>query len=331
MFAVRATGLTKAFESRTALKGVDLEVRAGEIRGLLGPNGAGKTTLLRVLFGLVWPDAGSVELFDRKVDGRDPAALDGVGGFVEEPAFYPYLSGRANLELLAELDRGRRPGRVSDALEAVGLADRAEDRCNGYSTGMRQRLGIAAALLRAPRLLLLDEPTSGLDPAGVRDISALVADLSAQGTTILLSSHLISQLEQLCDNFTFIREGQVVWSGSADQLTEAAPASAYLLATSDNERVLELADSHAGVRAARADGKALRLEVETGRLDPFVIALGVSGIAVRRLEMLMSPLASMFLALTAEAEGAGGKQADGTEYAAGVQRGQPVGLRGPEA
>ena len=144
----------------------------GEVRGLLGPNGAGKTTLLRMLFGLVAPDAGSIELFGTPLQSSDRVRLDGVAGFVEDPSFYPYLSGRANLELLAELDGGGARPQIEDALERVGLAGRARDRVSGYSSGMRQRLGIAAALLREPRLLLLDEPTSGLDPAGRRETSA---------------------------------------------------------------------------------------------------------------------------------------------------------------
>jgi ABC-2 type transport system ATP-binding protein len=157
---------------------VDLFVAEGEIRGLLGPNAAGKSTLLRALLGLVRPDAGSIELFGRALDRTRPQALDQVAGFVEEASFYPYLWARANLDLLAELDGGAPEARIDEALDTVGLAARAGDRVNGYSSGMRQRLGIAACLLREPRLLLLDEPTSGLDPAGVRDIAALVRELS---------------------------------------------------------------------------------------------------------------------------------------------------------
>src|SRR5580704_1412896 len=159
--AVRATGLVKRFETTTAVDRVDLVVEEGEVRGLLGPNGAGKTTLLRLLFGLVGADEGDVELFGRPLGASDSVCLDGVAGFVEEPTFYPYLPGRVNLELFAELDGGGPTDRVEELLEQVGLAGRGGDRVSGYSTGMRQRLGIAAALLRSPRLLLLDEPTSG--------------------------------------------------------------------------------------------------------------------------------------------------------------------------
>jgi ABC-2 type transport system ATP-binding protein len=298
--AVRVSGVVKRFEATSALGGVDLEVREGEVRGLLGPNGAGKTTLLRMLFGLVRPDAGSVELLGCVRDPLAPVPLDGVGGFVEDPTFYPYLTGRANLELLSELD-GAPPSRpIDELLEMVGLSGRAQDRVSGYSTGMRQRLGIAAALLREPRLLLLDEPTSGLDPAGARQIGALLRELAARGVAVLVSSHLIGEVDQVCDSFTVLHHGRVVWSGTAEELRAQAPASAYALSTSDDERALELADVQPGIRAGRSQRRGLALAVEAQALDPYVIALGRAGIAVRRLELLVSPLESMFFALTSD-------------------------------
>jgi len=302
--AVRASGLVKRFESTCAVDGVDLVVADGEVRGLLGPNGAGKTTLLRLLLGLLTPDAGQIELLGRDLGAADTVNLDGVAGFVEEPAFYPYLSGRVNLELLAELDRSpQAQARVDEVLERVGLADRAGDRVSGYSTGMRQRLGIAAALLRAPAVLLLDEPTSGLDPAGVREVGVLLRRLAAEGTAVLLSSHLIGSTEDVCDSYTVLRRGRVVWSGSAAQLREQAPGSAYRLQTSDDSRALELARKHPGVEVLRAgEGSELRIAVAAGALDAFVLELGRAGVAVRRLELLLSPLESMFFALTGEAD-----------------------------
>ncbi|HUA47757.1 MAG TPA: ABC transporter ATP-binding protein [Solirubrobacteraceae bacterium] len=301
MAAVRAKGLVKRFETTCAVDGVDLTVQEGEVRGLLGPNGAGKTTLLRLLFGLVAPDQGQIELFGHPLGTAEAVNLDGVAGFVEEPTFYPYLSGRVNLELFAELDGGVTAGRVGEVLEMVGLAGRGEDRVNGYSTGMRQRLGIAAALLRSPRLLLLDEPTSGLDPAGARDMARLVRRLAAGGTAVLLSSHLIGDLENVCDSFTVLRRGEVVWDGSAQQLREQAPGSAYRLATSDDARALEIAEQHPGVHASRAPSGELRLAVTDG-VDDYVLDLGRADIAVRRLELVVSPLESMFFALTSDVE-----------------------------
>jgi ABC-2 type transport system ATP-binding protein len=295
--AVRATGLHRRFEATRALEDVTLAVPPGQVHGLLGANGAGKTTLLRILFGLIAPDAGSVELLGRPLGGPGSAALDHVAGFVEGPSFYPYLTAAANLSLLARLDGGDPSrARVERALERVGLRERAEDRVSGYSTGMRQRLGIAAALLRAPRLLLLDEPTSGLDPAGARSVAALVRELAADGVAVLLCSHQIGELERVCDAYTFLREGRVVWQGSAAALAAQAPSCAYALATSDDERALALAAAR-GVDAAHAAGGALTIRLAADELDGFVLALGAEAIAVRRLELLASPLESMFFAL----------------------------------
>ena len=269
--------------------------------GLLGPNGAGKTTLLRMLFGLVRPDAGSIELLDRPLAAPAAAALEGVGGFVEEPSFYPYLSGRANLRLLARLDGAGEDVSIDEVLERVGLTRRGGDRVGGYSTGMRQRLGIAAALLRSPRLLLLDEPTSGLDPAGARTVAALVRELSADGVGVLLSSHQIGELEKVCDAYAVLREGRVVWHGTAEELQAQAPASAYALGTSDDDVALEIAAAQPGVRAGRSPKGELALAIEEGSFDPFVLALGDARVVIRRLEQLVSPLESMFFALTDDA------------------------------
>jgi ABC-2 type transport system ATP-binding protein len=297
--AVTATGLVKRFERTTAVDGVDMVVAPGEVHGLLGANGAGKTTLLRLLFGLIAADAGTVTLLGRALAGPGSAALDQVGGFVEEPSFYPYLTGRTNLRLLARLDGGHPSSMLDDVLQRVGLADRADDRLSGYSTGMRQRLGIAAALLRSPRLLLLDEPTSGLDPTGARAVTALVRELSDDGVAVLLSSHQIGELERVCDVYSVMRHGRIVWNGSAGELIRQAPASAYGLATSDDVGALEIATAASGVRASRSPRGGLAISVAEGRLDPFVLALGDAGVAVRRLELLVSPLESMFFALSA--------------------------------
>ncbi|MFZ0382622.1 MAG: ATP-binding cassette domain-containing protein [Solirubrobacteraceae bacterium] len=304
MYAVQATGLVKRFGATTAVDGLDLVIETGEVRGLLGPNGAGKTTLLRMLLGLIRPDAGAVELLGRKLDHLGGDVLDGVAGFVEEPGFYPYLSGRANLRLLAKLD-GRRDvaEEIDDALGRVELGSRAGDRVSGYSTGMRQRLGLAAALLRRPRLLLLDEPTSGLDPAGARAVAKLVRELSADGVAVLLSSHQIGELENVCDSYTVLRHGRVVWNGTAAELEAQAPDSAYALFTSDDAQALELGGRVAGIRIQRGSRGGLVVAARVEEMDELVAGLADAHILIRRLELVVSPLESMFFALTAAPDG----------------------------
>src|ERR1700716_2782750 len=208
---VQTEGLVKRYGDIVAVDHVDLTVRAGDVYGYLGPNGAGKTTSLRMLLGLIRPTEGSATLF-----GRDPLiegarALDGVAGFVEEPRFYPYMSGRKNLELCAAFDGEHARDRIDDALATVELSDRAHDKVKGYSHGMRQRLGIAGALLRAPKLLLLDEPTTGLDPAGMRDMRVLIRRLAGEGITIVLSSHLLPEVEELCNRVAIVQSGRIVY------------------------------------------------------------------------------------------------------------------------
>ncbi len=307
MAAVQTSQVVKRYGETVAVNGVDLLVEPGEVRGLLGPNGAGKSTFLRMLLGLVEPDSGSIELLGRPLEDAATTALTGVGGFVEDPTFYPYLTGRVNLSLLARLDGERPSGHrrgadatVDSALERVGLERRGDDRVGGYSTGMRQRLGIAAALLRSPRLLLLDEPTSGLDPAGSRTIASLVRELSADGVAILLSSHQIGELERVCTTYTFLRHGEVAWDGTAAELEAQAPMSAFSLVTSDDEAAFALAEQHLGVRAQLSRRGGISLTARPDSIDAFVFALGDARVAVRRLELRVSPLESMFFALNTD-------------------------------
>jgi ABC-2 type transport system ATP-binding protein len=297
--AIDAEGLVKRFDDVRALDGFDIRVEEGRIHGLVGPNGAGKTTLLRILFGLVARDEGSLTMLGREIDERgNAAATDGVGGFVEEPRFYPYLSARRNLQLLSDLDGGGRD-RVDEVLELVGLGDRAKRKVGGFSSGMRQRLGIAAALLREPRLLLLDEPTVGLDPAGVREMLQVVKDLAGHGVTALICSHNMTELEGVCDGVTVMTEGRSVWHGSMQRLRAEAPAPAHRLWTSADARATEIAEADPDVQVTQgADG--LTVQADRDALDAYVIALGRVGIAVRRLEFEMTSLESMFFALTGE-------------------------------
>jgi len=291
---IEARGLVKRYGEITAVDHVDLTVSAGDVYGYLGPNGAGKTTSLRMLLGLIRPDEGSAKLF-----GRDPLvegvrALDGVAGFVEAPRFYPYLSGRRNLELVAALDGGGAAGRIGEALDTVDLADRAKDKVGGYSHGMRQRLGIAGALLRAPRLLLLDEPTTGLDPAGMRDMRALIRRLADQGITVLLSSHLMGEVEELCDRVAIIGSGRVLYEGALDELIAGA-AGRYELRTTDDVYAMEIATRYGEV--AEVSG-GLSFRGDERAASELSVALGLAGVGITALVPRTATLEELFFRMT---------------------------------
>ncbi|GAA1884677.1 ABC transporter ATP-binding protein [Streptantibioticus ferralitis] len=296
--AVEARGLVKRFGETTAVDGVDLTVASGGVHGLLGPNGAGKTTLLRILLGLVRQDAGTLRLFGR--DDRLANQQYRLAGFVESPRFYPYLSAERNLALLADFDGGDAPHRIGEVLARVGLTERRRRKVGGYSFGMRQRLGIAAALLRAPDLLVLDEPGNGLDPAGIRDMRQLVRSLAADGLPVLLSSHHMAEVEELCDTVTIMRTGRVVYAGSLAELRSRAPDPAHQLATNDDESAAALAAGQPGVEVAGHPDGGLAVRARPEQLDAYVLALGRRGIAVRALRLESTPLESLFLTLTEE-------------------------------
>src|SRR5262245_22359554 len=285
--ALEAFGVTKRFGDRSALCGVDLAAGAGEVHGLLGPNGAGKTTLLRVLLGLMRPDAGRVRLLGVARDTSRGPLPEGVAGFVDTPAFFPYLSGRKNLALLARLD-GRSASAsaspVEQALHGVGLERQADQEVSGYSAGMRQRLGVAATLLRSPRLLFLDEPTSSLDPGGAHLVRTLVRRCAGEGAAVVLSSHDLAEVEELCSVITVVNRGRVVFSGFVEDLRRRAPAVVHTLKTSDDRRALQVADRFPTLRMAPAADGGLEIAGDEEARDTFIVALGCSRIAVRTLE-----------------------------------------------
>jgi ABC-2 type transport system ATP-binding protein len=294
---ISTSGLVKRYGDIVAVNGVDLTVERGDVFGYLGPNGAGKTTLLRMLLGLIRPTSGSAKLF-----GRDPLvdgarALDGVAGFVEGPRFYSYLSGRKNLELLADYDGDGARSRIDGVLEIVELRDRAKDRVGGYSHGMRQRLGIAASLLRQPRLLLLDEPTTGLDPAGMRDMRDLVRRLAGEGITILLSSHLLNEVEDLCNRVAIIRKGGIVYEGPLKELLATA-ATGYRLRATDPERARVVLLSQRGVDGVSLGEGQLRFTADEEAVARAAIALGQARIGITALVPETASLEELFLGLT---------------------------------
>lgn len=221
------TGLTKRYSKRLAVNGLSLDVRRGDVFGLLGPNGSGKSTTLRMVLGLVWPTAGSISLFggDHSQSDQRRAALRRVGAVVEQPAFYPYLSGRQNLRgvaIFAGLPNSPASRqRVDEAIGYVGLSERADDAYRKYSLGMKQRLGIAAALLTQPELVVLDEPTNGLDPAGMVEVRALIKQLAQRGITVLLASHLLHEVQQVCTRVAIMKEGTLLAQGEVGDLLSA--------------------------------------------------------------------------------------------------------------
>jgi len=267
--ALRKTFRTRRGKRIVAVEGLDLDVYAGGVHGFLGPNGSGKTTTIRLLLGLMHADSGQMSLFGQPVPARLGEVIGRVGAIVEQPRLFPRLSGKQNLQLLAG-SVGIDKSRISDVLDLVGLAGREEDNFRSYSLGMRQRLAIAAALLKSPELLILDEPTNGLDPAGIREIRDLMRDLADGGLTILVSSHILSELEQVVDSVTIIAGGRLLASGTLAEITghsvasvrvrvDAAPRAAAVLSaagfvvTPDDVGLVVGADDPAAVTRTLAD------------------------------------------------------------------------------
>ncbi|MFI6476229.1 ABC transporter ATP-binding protein [Streptomyces sp. NPDC050516] len=303
LLSVRAHGITKCFGDVVALDGIDLDVAQGQIHGLVGPNGAGKTTLLGLLLGLAVADSGRLEILGTPV-GRRPAAPDGVAGFVDGPGLYPSLTARQNLAAMAALRGGdARATEIDDVLDQVGLTDVADDRTRGFSLGMRQRLGLAATLLTKPRLLVLDEPSNGLDPAGKKHVHGVLTRLAADGTTVVLSSHRMDDLEALCSEVTILATGRIVFSGPLSKLAAESRELDYRLLASDPQAARRVAVDTAGVHVvedpvARHDAQRLVVRAPVPALDALVVGLVQAGIAVRELTPVVSPLEAAFLALT---------------------------------
>jgi ABC-2 type transport system ATP-binding protein len=301
--AVRTEGLTKRFRSgQVAVNAIDLAVPTGSVFGFLGPNGSGKTTSIRMLLGLIRPTAGYAELLGHRMPDAAAVALPPVGALVEGPAFHPYLSGRANLRRLDAADRTVDPRtskqRIDDAFERVGLLAAANKRYRFYSLGMRQRLALAACLLRPRELLILDEPTNGLDPQGTREVRSLITDLAATGVTVLLSTHLLKEVEQICTHVGVMHAGNLVAQGPLHDL-RAGIAPRVSITTSEPDKAAAVLREHGladvGTGADRADallGSAVPEELVTALVRADV---PVRGFAVQEAE-----LEDVFVALTGE-------------------------------
>lgn len=297
--AIRCEGLTKQYRHTVAVHRLDLSVQPGQVFGFLGRNGAGKTTTMRMLLGLIRPTAGRAWLNGRPVP--DPGGLARVGAMIEEPAFYPWLTGRRNVQILARsgppLPAGR-PDPVAAALHRVGLDEVAGRKVKTYSQGMRQRLGLAVALLRQPPLLLLDEPGNGLDPAGIREFRHLLRALADTGTTVFLSSHLLAEVEQVCDQVAVLRDGRLVEQGRVAELTARRARVRVVLRPADQPDAQRLLSEW----SARADG-ADALLVATADARRVNQVLGRAGIWADQISVERTGLEETFLAVTGSGPG----------------------------
>jgi ABC-2 type transport system ATP-binding protein len=298
---VETRGLTKRYGGGiVAVEALDLSVRRGEVYGFLGPNGAGKTTTLRMLLGLIRPTSGTASVLGHPPGS--PEGLERVGALVESPAFYPYLSGRDNLRVMARYT-GVAPERVEAALEQVELSPRAKDKYKTYSLGMKQRLGVAAALIKEPDLLILDEPTNGLDPKGMAEMRELIRRLGQGQHTVILSSHLLNEVEQVCDRVGVIRSGRLVAQGSIEELRKVGGQGGLLVRAEPLDAAARCAQEMPGVSRVEVAEGALRLTVDpalAGQINRQLVGAGVDVTELRRAER---SLEDAFLELTGDERG----------------------------
>jgi ABC-2 type transport system ATP-binding protein len=307
--ALSLRGVRKSYGSQRALDGLDLTVPSGVVYGFLGPNGAGKTTTMRLLTGLVHSDGGTIEMFGQPFNRRRRRTLFDVGALVETPSFYPYLSARGNLAALAASGPPTDRRRIDEMLELVGLADRAREPVSRFSFGMKQRLGIAAALLNDPRLLLLDEPANGLDPAGIKAMRDLLRHLAATGKTVFVSSHLLDEVRQMADLVGIISLGRLVREGPIAELLRHEGAVRVRVAAADRRRAREVMAALGRLTDGATNGQAgdwLEVQIEPERSGEVNRALAEAGIYAAEVHV-GSGLEDLFLSLTEHATTADGR------------------------
>jgi ABC-type multidrug transport system ATPase subunit len=300
--AIETQGLTKRLGDAAVVDKLDLVVPRGSVYGFLGPNGSGKTTTIRMLLGLIWPTAGSYSVLGESMPGANARVLPQVGALIEGPAFYPWLTGRQNLRRIdaAGVDgqRKTRRERIDAALIRVGLAAAANKRFRAYSLGMKQRLGLAAALLRPRHLLILDEPTNGMDPQGTREIRNLVRELAGEGSTVFLSSHLLSEVEQVCTHVGIISVGKMVAQGSVEELRGRGEAM-LRVETDDAPGAAKILD-RLGLEAITVTGEVVSAQLDGQRPEECNRELVLAGVGVRSLTTDRRSLEDAFVALTGE-------------------------------
>ncbi|MDE3147815.1 MAG: ABC transporter ATP-binding protein [Acidobacteriota bacterium] len=300
-WAVETHGLTKRFGDNVAVNGVDLRVPRGCAFGYLGPNGAGKTTLIRVLLGLTRADAGTMSMLGHEVPRHRDRALARVGAIVDEPRFHGHLTGRQNLEILAAAREPAARERIAGSLDRVGMTQRADDRVAKYSMGMRQRLGVAACLLGDPQLLILDEPMNGLDPAGMLEMRDMIKSLVDEGRTVMLSSHLLDEVERTCDAVAIVDRGNVIRQGPIAALLAGSDVDVHVVCSSPQRAQVVLAAALGGSRVdVEGDALTVHLPAGTGRdvIAEINRQLVHDGIDVYHLQQIQVSLESWFLSVT---------------------------------
>jgi ABC-2 type transport system ATP-binding protein len=293
---LRTIGLTKHFGKLEAVKNLNLELRRGEVFGFLGPNGAGKSTTVGMILGLVAPTAGSIELFGRQLKGNQWAVLRRVGAVIEEPAFYPYLSGRDNLEALARAIGGIPQVKITEVLERVNLLERAGDRYDHYSMGMKQRLGIASTLLRNPELIILDEPASGLDPAGTKEVRDLIPRLAHESRAVFLCSHLLHEVELVCDRIAIIKQGVLLASAPVHELL--TQGQMLQIKVDDPAQAAAILSSLPWIKSVRRENDYLIVDAPRESASQVNQALAEHNVFASELVSRSASLESVFLQLT---------------------------------
>ncbi len=297
---VRANGLGKRFKKKFAVKEVDLEVHPGDVFGLLGPNGAGKTTIIRMLLGLLRPSEGEARVFGFDPMRQRAEVLRRVSAIVESPALYPGLTGRDNLKAMALNAGVRNPAKIEEVLERMNLTARAEDRFGTYSLGMKQRLCIAAALLTDPQLVILDEPTNGLDPAGMAEIRNLIKELAGQGRTVFLSSHLLNEVQQVCNRVAVIQHGKIIAQGLVEELVSSKTSVQIKVVPGDWEKAKQILQRQGWANQLRAEGDCLIIDGPISQGAAINKALATNGVFAAEIYARSQSLEEYYLDLTGE-------------------------------
>jgi len=295
---VRTEHLTKHYGKLVAVDDLNLEVHRGQVFGFLGPNGSGKSTTMCMMLGLIAPTSGNIEIFGLSVKNNLADILGKTGAVMESPGFYPYLSGWDNLKVFARISRQSTDDRIKEVLTLVDLADRAQDKFSGYSQGMKQRLAIACALLHDPEFIVFDEPTSGLDPAGMKEIRELIIKLGQEGKTVFLNSHLLHEVEQVCDHVAIIKKGKVIALGAPNDLIKHGDS--VQIRVTDIDKAVALLNEEDWVSSVTREGDLLILKAPTERTADISALLAKNGVFVSEMKAGDESLESIFLELTEE-------------------------------